>query len=83
MTSLAKKFDITIKSRSEFGVGLRIGDMHYTMNKDTKFSAENVNSFVADVLAGKLQGKLIVSIFMVFLLPFEDVCPGEESFSRS
>ena len=60
MPSLAQNFEVRVKSRNDFGVGLRIGDLHYTMESNVKFSVENVNSFIADVLAGKLLGKVAV-----------------------
>ena len=62
MSTLAKNFDIRIKSRNDFGVGLRIGDLHYTLASDIKFSVESVSGFISDVLANKVQGKLVVGI---------------------
>ena len=66
MSALAKSFGVRIESRNDFGVGLRIGELYYTMDASIKFSAENVNSFIADAFAGKIQGKLVVRIIVIF-----------------
>lgn len=57
MNSFVKEHDLDLKEKHSLGVGIRAGHIIYSMKEE--FSFENVQSFVEDYIAGKLQGKQV------------------------